>query len=537
MTHHEKKALADLSWQARWVSLFPGDPESRNFTRPVRNALYSFVNPTAVVQPTLLGWSEDLAECLALHKPEPESVSLGVLAGNSVLTGMKPYASRYGGHQFGNWAGQLGDGRAISLGEIVIASGKRFEFQLKGAGPTPYSRRADGRAVLRSSIREFLCSEAMHHLGVPTTRALSVVTTGEVVVRDLFYDGNPAPEPGAVVCRVSPSFVRFGNFEILAAQDEIPLLELLLKTVVQDHYPKIPLDAPDLAARFLDEVSRRTAVMITHWMRVGFVHGVMNTDNLSVLGLTIDYGPYGWLDTYDPGWTPNTTDAENRRYCYANQPSIALWNLARLGEALAPLISEESRIQQSLDLYRTTFESTYGAMLSEKLGLKSLESAENQDIVQNLFRLLQLHETDFTLFFRKLAEWKSEVELSTRESATQFLKLISPAFYFEESVPPSLLAEWVSWSLRYTQKLREENSKDTERLARMHAVNPKYILRNYIAQNAITAAEKGDTSLLHRLLRVLEQPYADQPNEEDLAQKRPEWARNAPGCSALSCSS
>lgn len=537
MAHHEEKALADLTWQARWVSLFPGDPEPRNFTRPVRNALYSFVNPTPVTRPSLLGWSESLAQDLGIDKPLAESPSLNLLAGNLVLPEMKPYASRYGGHQFGNWAGQLGDGRAISLGEVVTGEGKRFEFQLKGAGPTPYSRRADGRAVLRSSVREFLCSEAMHSLGVPTTRALSVILTGEDVVRDLFYDGNPRPEPGAIVCRVSPSFVRFGNFEILAAQNEVSLLTQLLETVTRDHYPEIIIDAPDLAARFLDEVARRTAVLMAHWMRVGFVHGVMNTDNLSVLGLTIDYGPYGWLDSYDPNWTPNTTDSENRRYRYSNQPAIALWNLARLGEALTPLIPEESRIEQSLNLYRTTFETTYSSILSAKIGFVSLESEENQEITQNLFRLLQLHETDFTLFFRLLGDWKIEVERTESEAGADFLQLITPAFYELKSVPESLLAEWVAWSLNYSRKLREEKSKDSERGGRMNAVNPKYILRNYIAQNAITAAEQGDPSLIDRLLRVLKNPYTDQPGEEEFAMKRPEWARNAAGCSALSCSS
>jgi uncharacterized protein YdiU (UPF0061 family) len=261
----------------------------------------------------------------------------------------------YGGHQFGQWAGQLGDGRAISLAEVdQSAPGQRWELQLKGAGPTPYSRRADGRAVLRSSLREFLCSEAMHHLGIPTTRALSLVTTGEPVVRDMFYDGHPQDEPGAIVCRVAPSFVRLGNFELFASRSEVETLRRLADYVMATHFPELgpPSSAESYAAWFA-EVCRRTAIMIAHWMRVGFVHGVMNTDNLSILGLTIDYGPYGWLEPYDPVWTPNTTDAGGRRYCYANQPRIGLWNLSQFGHALRPLLETAEGIEQGLTVYRT----------------------------------------------------------------------------------------------------------------------------------------------------------------------------------------
>ena len=264
-----------------------------------------------------------------------------VLGGNRVLPGMQPYAARYGGHQFGHWAGQLGDGRAITLGEVVGPDGARQDLQLKGAGPTPYSRTADGRAVLRSSVREFMCSEAMHHLGVPTTRALSLVSTGESVVRDMFYDGHPQAEPGAIVCRVAPSFVRFGNFEILAAHQELDALKRLADYVIATHFPELGAPSAEAYARWFEEICRRTAVMIAEWMRVGFVHGVMNTDNMSILGLTIDYGPYGWLEGFDPGWTPNTTDAGGRRYRYGNQPQIAQWNLVRLANALFPLIERQ----------------------------------------------------------------------------------------------------------------------------------------------------------------------------------------------------
>ena len=269
---------------------------------------------------------------------------------------MQPYAANYGGHQFGHWAGQLGDGRAITLGETINAAGERWELQLKGAGPTPYSRSADGRAVLRSSIREFLCSEAMHHLGVPTTRALSLVATGEAVVRDMFYDGHPKPEPGAIVCRVAPSFIRFGNFELPASRGDNALLRQLADFCIRRDFPEL---RGRRRAALRRVVRRRSAsaprVMVAHWMRVGFVHGVMNTDNMSILGLTIDYGPYGWVDNYDLDWTPNTTDAHGRRYRFGWQPKIAHWNLARLAQALSPLFTSVEPLQAGLQRYVDTY--------------------------------------------------------------------------------------------------------------------------------------------------------------------------------------
>src|SRR4051794_25208103 len=300
--------MTDLAFDNTFVRHLPADPVADNVPRQVHGASYTPVAPTPVAAPRLLAWSDDLAERLGLGRPDAAMVE--VLAGNRVLPGMQPYAARYGGHQFGHWAGQPGDGRAIPLGELLARDGTRHELQLKGAGPTPYSRTADGRAVLRSSLREFACSEAMHWLGVPTTRALSLVATGENVIRDMFYDGNPEPEPGAVVCRVAPSFVRFGNFQIHAAHQELDALRRLADYVIREHYPGSTYHD------FFHELCRRTALLMVDWMRLGFVHGVMNTDNMSILGLTIDYGPYGWLEGYDPLWTPNTTDAQGRRYAY-----------------------------------------------------------------------------------------------------------------------------------------------------------------------------------------------------------------------------
>jgi len=427
---------------------------------------------------------------------------------------MEPYAARYGGHQFGTWAGQLGDGRAITLGEIVATDGSRQELQLKGAGKTPYSRTADGRAVLRSSLREFLCSEAMHWLGVPTTRALSLVATGEPVMRDMFYDCNPAPEPGAVVCRVAPSFLRFGNFQILAAHEEHDALKRLVDYTIRRHFPGL---APE---DFFLEVCARTGRLMADWMRLGFVHGVMNTDNLSILGLTIDYGPYGWLEGYDPQWTPNTTDLPGRRYCYGNQPQIALWNLARLAEALLPLV-EKAKLEEGLEAYAQSYQEAMARALAQKLGLASLEQPGDDELTAELFSLMAQSETDFTLFFRNLAA------VPLDEDA----ELVAPlrvAFYGDE---PKNLAAWLR---RYIVRARQEGAG---RVQRMNAANPKYIFRNYLAQLAIDALEKGDASVLERLMTVLRRPYDEQPEHEDLAARRPEWARHRAGCSALSCSS
>ncbi|MFM7273171.1 MAG: protein adenylyltransferase SelO family protein, partial [Gammaproteobacteria bacterium] len=291
-----------LRFDNRFLAELPGDTEEGSRVRLVRNAAWSRVRPTPVAAPRLLAWSADCAELLGLPRDPREAESLtAVLAGNTLLPGMDPYAANYGGHQFGNWVGQLGDGRAIVLGETVNAREERWELQLKGAGQTPYSRSADGRAVLRSSLREFLCSEAMHHLGVPTTRALSLVATGEAVIRDMFYDGRARPEPGAIVCRVAPSFIRLGNFELPASRGELALLERLVDFTIARDFPALAaLPQAERRRAWFREVCERTARLMAHWMRVGFVHGVMNTDNLSILGITIDYGPYGWIDDFDP---------------------------------------------------------------------------------------------------------------------------------------------------------------------------------------------------------------------------------------------
>jgi uncharacterized protein YdiU (UPF0061 family) len=301
--------MQTLRFDNSFVRALPADPSTEPRPRQVNAALYSFVTPTRVSAPRVIAYSSEVAAMLGWTDEDVRSPNFAeVFGGNALIDGMQPYAANYGGHQFGNWAGQLGDGRAITLGEVLTDAGGRLELQLKGAGRTPYSRTADGRAVLRSSVREFLCSEAMHHLGVPTTRALSLVATGDKVVRDMFYDGNPQAEPGAIVCRVAPSFIRFGNFELPSAREDHPLLEKLIDFTIARDYPDLVAEGGDKSeqrARWFGEICARTARMIAHWMRVGFVHGVMNTDNMSILGLTIDYGPYGWVDNFDRNWTKN----------------------------------------------------------------------------------------------------------------------------------------------------------------------------------------------------------------------------------------
>ena len=511
--------LSEHQWESRFVEHFPGDPERGNFVRSVSEVLYSEVQPTPVRDPRLIGWSGRLAEDLGIARPgDTDRTSLEILAGNHVLPSMRPYAARYGGHQFGHWAGQLGDGRAITLGEIQFQKAGRLEFQLKGAGRTPYSRHADGRAVLRSSLREFLCSEAMHFLGIPTTRALSLVATGDAVVRDMFYDGNPAPEPGAIVCRVAPTFLRFGNFQILASSGEHDLLKQLADYLIAEHYPMLDGRDPDVYGKLLDEICRRTAVMVVHWMRVGFVHGVMNTDNMSALGLTIDYGPYGWLEPYEPNWTPNTTDAGQGRYRFANQPSVAYWNVARFAESLFPLINSEDRLYRSLDLYRETYQTANAEMMAGKLGLTSVTSDADHALIEELTRLLERSEADYTIFFRRLSDWPAGI--GTGNPASLF-EHVAPSFY-AESIDAETRERWAEWSTHYARRAADEKFDDAERSRRMKRINPKFVLRNYLAQNAIVAAEKGDYSVLNHLLRVLETPYDELPDEEELAGRRPD---------------
>lgn len=529
-TSPNNKNLASLHFDNRFVRELPGDPEPDNYRRQVYQACYSLVNPKTVKAPRLVAYSQEMADSLDLSADECQSeLFCQVFAGNRLLEGMQPFAMNYGGHQFGHWAGQLGDGRAINLGEIVNSQNQRWMLQLKGAGPTPYSRSADGQAVLRSSIREFLCSEAMHHLGVPTTRALSVILTGEQVMRDMFYDGNPQWEPGAVVCRVAPSFTRFGNFQILAARDDLANLQTLLDFTLRNDFPHLGEPCKAAYVQLFTEVCRLTAEMIAHWQRVGFVHGVMNTDNMSILGLTIDYGPYGWLENYDPDWTPNTTDAQGRRYRFGNQPAIAYWNLVQLANALYPLVQKAQPLQDALTVYTRTFEQAWRRAMADKLGLRAFDPATDEALAADLTGLLQAAETDMTLFYRDL------VHLAQDDTSEAFYTHLETSSYKALSAENRALAK--TWFDSYQARLASDNRPQPEREQAMNAVNPRYVLRNYLAQQAIDKAEQNDFTEVTELLEVLRHPYTDQAGKQRFAEKRPDWAKERAGCSMLSCSS
>lgn len=506
----------------------PADSNVSNTRRQVFEAAFSFVSPRVPSNPKLLHVADEVAELLGISQAETQSLDfLNLVSGSVVYPETQPYAMAYAGHQFGNWAGQLGDGRAINLFEI-LHNNQRWTLQLKGAGETPYSRTADGFAVLRSSIREHLCSEAMYYLGVPTTRSLSLVTTGDKVLRDVLYNGNAAYEDGAVVCRVAPSFIRFGNFQLFAARKDIKNLKTLADYTIQYFYPEITTSGKEKYLQFYQEVVNRTVEMVLHWQRVGFVHGVMNTDNMSILGLTIDYGPYGWLEDYDPDWTPNTTDAEGRRYRFRNQPDIALWNLVQLGNALYPLIEDIASMEQVLNSYSQQFDSQFPILQQQKLGLQAEYDAPFQD---ELTTLLTASETDMTIFYRNL----SNVEKT--DTSDEALAKITLAFYQPDKIVTTLKTSWLNWMELYLEKIKAEVGSDEERKQAMNTINPKYVLRNYMAQLAIEAAEKEDYTLIDELYTLLKNPYDEQPQYEKWFAKRPDWARHKVGCSMLSCSS
>ena len=516
-----------LNFDNRFITELPADLERGPGARQVQNAAYSFVTPTPVTKPGLLAHSSAVAQLLGLSDTDIESSEfLNAFSGNALLPGMEPYATNYGGHQFGHWAGQLGDGRAISLGEVISNNAQRWELQLKGAGPTPYSRHADGRAVLRSSLREFICSEAMHYLGVPTTRALSLITTGEDVVRDMFYSGDAKPEPGAIVCRVAPSFIRFGNFELPASRGDTKLLEQLVQFCIARDFPHLKDCGENKISDWFIEICERTAVLMAHWMRVGFVHGVMNTDNMSILGLTIDYGPYGWLENFDPDWTPNTTDAQGRRYAYGRQPAIAQWNLNRLAGAIAVLLPDHEALRLGLNRYGEVFNENHRAMNAQKLGLLHANETDAL-LVQDLFKIMQQMQIDMTLFFRILAD--SDLNAISLEP----FQIV----FYDESLRDAHGNDLLDWLARYAARIQQQVETDGVRRERMHAVNPLYVPRNWLAQQAIDAAEQGDAGELHTLMEVLRNPYQTQARRERFALARPEWARNRAGCSMLSCSS
>ena len=517
-----------LKFNNQFTLELPGDPNDSPAERLISNALFARVAPKKPASPYLIHYSPEVAEEIGLKVSECASKDfVDLFSGSKIMPGMDPHATCYGGHQFGNWAGQLGDGRAINLGEIDTEKG-HLMLQLKGAGPTPFSRNADGFAVLRSSLREYLCSEAMHHLGIRTTRALSLIGTGEQVMRDVLYDGHPELERGAIVCRVSSSFVRFGHFQMLQARQEIDLLKRFTDFIIKREYPhlatKEKFDGENYLA-FFSEVSERTAEMVVNWMRVGFVHGVMNTDNLSIIGETIDYGPYGFLDDFNPDWTPNTTDSAHRRYRYSNQPGIAQWNLMQLANALLPLVGDSKPFEEELSKFAQIYQSKWENMMARKLGLKKFK----EGLTQSLLTQISAIEIDMTIFFHRLS--------LVSDAGGDPIAPLKDAFYNQADASGNHGDELREWVKCYLSEIRDQGIESGERIATMRETNPKFIFRNYLAQLAIDDANQGDFKFLYNLWRILRNPYAEQPENENLAEKRPEWAKERAGCSMLSCSS
>jgi serine/tyrosine/threonine adenylyltransferase len=520
----------------RFTQGLAGDTVDADPRRPrqVFQAAWSPALPTPVSAPAVLAWNASLADEMGLSVADTERAA--IFSGNRLMPGMQPYAACYGGHQFGHWAGQLGDGRVVNLGEWQGPDARHWTLQLKGAGPTPYSRHADGRAVLRSSVREYLCSEFMHHLGIPTTRALSLVITGDQVVRDMFYDGNPQAEPGAIVCRVASSFIRFGHFELPAARGDIELLRALVRFTITTEWPDLAerLDTclnekaeQQIYLEWYQRVCDATLDLVVHWMRVGFVHGVMNTDNLSVAGLTIDYGPYGWIDDYDPDWTPNTTDAGQRRYCFGKQGEVACWNLYKLANALFPLIKDAEALQAMVDAHTGMFERRLRAMMACKLGVPA-DRLETSALLELLDRCLRVQETDMTVFFRALSEF------GAADQVKPLHEVVQSAFYDGALLVDNLP---LYQQLEAEYRLLIAGTHATERVTLMNQTNPCYVLRNYLCQQAIDALMADDRTEFDALLTLIRQPYQPHSRLDRYAGRRPDWARQKPGCSMLSCSS
>ena len=468
---------------------------------------YTELRPTPLPSPHWVGTSHSVAQLLGLPEGWHQSEeALQALTGNQVLAGSTPLASVYSGHQFGVWAGQLGDGRAILLGEL--AGG--HEIQLKGAGRTPYSRMGDGRAVLRSSIREFLCSEAMHGLGIPTSRALCITGSPGLVRREEL-------ETAAVVTRVAPSFVRFGHFEHFAANDQEEQLRTLADYVIDRYYPECrspeatsPWGGNPYAA-LLHSVSERTAQLMAQWQAVGFCHGVMNTDNMSILGLTLDYGPFQFLDAFVPGHICNHSD-HHGRYAYNRQPNIAYWNLFCLAQALLPLIEDQDTALAALESYKTVFPDAFMAQMHKKLGLTQAQDS-SEALVEPLLQLLAQNAVDYTIFWRRLSHAVTEGQFEPVRD------LFADRVTFD------------AWLLSYSELLALEDKALAADL--MLNSNPKFVLRNHLGEQAIRAAKGGDFSELATLQRLLERPFDEHPGHEAYADFPPDWASSI----SISCSS
>lgn len=471
-------------------------------------AFYTRVKPTPLDDTYLVSFNPEAACLIDLHEAEADREAFAsCFVGNTLLPGFDPLAMVYAGHQFGHLVPQLGDGRAILLGEVINSAGEVWGIQLKGAGPTPYSRNGDGRAVPRSSIREYLCSEAMHGLGIPTTRALCVVGSDEEVYRETV-------ESAAVVTRLAQSFVRFGSFEVFYYRGQYEQVAQLADYVIGRHFQHLAGE-PDKYAHFLQEVLVSTAHLMARWQAVGFSHGVMNTDNMSILGLTFDYGPFGFMETYNPGYVCNHSD-HSGRYAFDQQPQIGLWNLNTLAQALSPLVSI-AKAEKILDTYSDIYSEHYVQLMCQKFGI-AYGGLEDFAVIEPMLVMMQNSQLDFTSLFRSLSCFNSaEGELNS--------------FLRDQFIDRSAFDAWAGL---YRNRLQADASMDVERKVRMDKVNPKYILRNYLAQTAISKAEKErDYSEVDRLLNLLAHPFDEQAGMESYAEPAPEWARHI----EVSCSS
>jgi uncharacterized protein YdiU (UPF0061 family) len=471
-------------------------------------AFYAKLNPTAFSSaPYLVSFNPSAAELIDLNPDEAKRPEFAALFGGGMLApDMTPLAMLYSGHQFGVYVPQLGDGRAILLGEVRNGRGERWDLHLKGAGMTPFSRDGDGRAVLRSTIREYLCGEAMHGLGIPTTRALCIIGSDDKVYREHV-------ETGAMLLRMAPSHVRFGTFEIFYYRKQHEWLKLLADFVIDGHFPHLRDDA-DKYVRFFGEVVERTAKLIAGWQAVGWAHGVMNTDNMSILGVTLDYGPFGFMDDYDAGFICNHSD-HNGRYAFNQQPYIGLWNLSCLAQALLPLAEKEA-LKAGLDSYTPVFEREYLTRMRAKFGLAE-ERDEDGELFRDFLGLLQGSRADYTIVFRDLSTFASGSGMTNEHLRDHFLNRDR----FDE------------WALRYRARLKSEGSDDNVRHVAMNHVNPKYVLRNYLAQIAIEKAQQKDFSEVDRLLALLQHPYTEQIGMEAYAVSPPNWGKHL----SVSCSS
>ncbi|WP_278351684.1 protein adenylyltransferase SelO [Chryseobacterium gleum] len=504
-----------------FIENFPGDFSNNPMQRNTPKVLFATIRPAGFDKPELIAFNEALSEEIGLGKYEDKD--LDFLVGNNLPENVQTYATAYAGHQFGNWAGQLGDGRAILAGEITNEKGKKTEIQWKGAGATPYSRHADGRAVLRSSVREYLMSEAMYHLGVPTTRALSLAFTGEDVMRDIMYNGNPELEKGAVVIRTAESFLRFGHFELMSAQREYNSLQELADFTIENYYPEITSTDSTKYKDFFERICTRTADLMVEWFRVGFVHGVMNTDNMSVLGLTIDYGPYSMMDEYDLNFTPNTTDLPGRRYAFGKQGQIAQWNLWQLANALHPLIKDEKFLEDTLNNFGTYFWEAHDRMLCKKFGFDQLQK-EDEEFFTNWQGLMQELQLDYTLFFNQLEK------INQNTNIIEHFKDISYINLNEEKI-----AKLEHFIRNYETRIALNSISKESSLAMMEKSNPKFILRNYLLYQCIEEISNGKRDMLEKLTKALENPYRELYPE--FSAKRPSDYDDMAGCSTLSCSS